>query len=324
MQNADPGTETVMYLYPAAPTEAKPDERTLAVGPALRRGKLVIALTTLLGLGLGFGYIALSVPRYTAEMLVSPTSLSAAQESAATLVSASSLLSRNVPITDVAYQSFLAMLTSYEVAEVMARQPDVLETFFPGQLDAEHQTAKSPTGFTAISRAWIRSMLHRPPVTSPGPEALRRRITADLNLDRLTETRMYKITFQFPDPVFAQSFLGAIAMEANDILRERERRRAQLRVDYVRKRLDEVQVEDYRMMLLSLLSQAEKELLATQSDLPFAADVVEAPSVSSIPTSPKLVPILGVGGIAGLMLGLGLAFGLEHRRNGKERRLAAA
>jgi uncharacterized protein involved in exopolysaccharide biosynthesis len=88
---------------------------------------------------------------------------------------------------------------------------------------------------------------------------------------------------------------------ADNVLREEAARRSAAISDYIEKQLPTVNLQEHREILSEILASQERIRILVAVDLPYAADIVEAPTAGLQPDSPQPWPIIIFGGVVGFM-----------------------
>ena len=127
------------------------------------------------------------------------------------------------------------------------------------------------------------------------------------------------LSIQLSNKGFAKQFLLAVINEGNAEIRARDSRRAEKLASYVESKFKNETNRAVQDALASLLISQERFLMMTQVDLPYAAEILDGPTVSNRPTSPKKILLLGVGVVAGIFIGLAAVLlwdaAVEERRS---------
>lgn len=117
-------------------------------------------------------------------------------------------------------------------------------------------------------------------------------------------TNIYRIAFSHPDREFALTFLTRFYTGAEQLLREDETKQVEAQIAYVRAKLEETTIADYRASLVQVLAEQEKKMMALRSGLPYVANYIEPATVSDRPSRPAVLRNLVLGLIAGLVFGV--------------------
>lgn len=288
----------------------------------LSRGWLWI----LAGGGLGF-LIALAVlnlvpPEHTATIVIGPTSISgpAAMGVRAPIdrQNATNLAEHPAGSEEVSdFVRYLHLLTSRTVARRLLADTVLVHGLFEDRWDPVSQTWHLPA--SPVSRVYrlILALAGRESWVEPDADALTLQLNRTLMVESVGTGALRRIRFRHADPAFARYLLSKVAAAADDQLREEARHRLETQIAYIRGQLATVVAAEHRRALVDLQADQERMLLLIGMDLPFAADVVEAPSAPVLPdwpSAPILLAALTAAGVALAAFAVGARSGWRQWR----------
>lgn len=244
---------------------------------------------------------------YTAWMDVEPTYLIG--EEAGIGVGRNLLALTNIDprMSSSPYQTYLRLLSSVRVSEILTEEHDALRSFFSSQWDATAERWSPPTGVLATVRMTIFEIFGLPGWLPPDATELARRISESLTIEE-TDNAIRRLKFTAAAPDLARIQLNDIHRAANEVLRRREEERLKGYLTYIEEKLKNVAASEYRAALITLLAQQEKSLMVIESGAPLGAAVLDGPNVAARPTSPRVILTLAVGVLAGVALGIFMIF----------------
>jgi uncharacterized protein involved in exopolysaccharide biosynthesis len=287
-------------------------EREISLGALVGcvwRGRWLVLAMTLLPLVPLWAWMATLTPKYSVEVTIAPLIDNAGQSGSSLSRLANGFAgfgALSLPFTTArnpVFGEFMTMLTSTEVAQIMVRDAAVLPAFFLGEWDAKAHAWRAHAGPIARVAGLLRRWLHFPPPQPPDAERLATYLRRHLVISTDSKTEITTLTLTQADPAFAERFLVKLCATADDILRQRSRVRLEKQVAYISHALQTVSNTDQRQALTSILSDTEKFAIMANSNLPFAAEILDGPSYSSVPSFPQpLIYSIAVV-IAGLTLG---------------------
>ena len=140
--------------------------------------------------------------------------------------------------------------------------------------------------------------------TPPSVNLLAVYLEKELKISDVPLTGMRRIVYRHEDPAFAVQLLRWMHEEADGLIREEAQDRTTRQIKYIEEKLATVFVAEHRLSLTQLLSEQEKQMMMIQVDLPFAARMIEPPTVSDRPTSPNPIINIALGIIGGGILGV--------------------
>ena len=291
----------------------------------LREWRIVAIVVVLVEL-LALVFLRFTTPVYSAEMVVAPASdnsLGAGLSASLTQLSGlASVAGIRIPDSEgvTPYTKFIELTQSDELADLIEKKYGLLKYLYSAQWDwQKHEWRESLSPLSAI-QSMLFAAIDKPFTTYPTADSLAKLLKEEVSVDTVPRTGMRRISFVYKDRWFAKFLLNAIYQEADEILRNDARDRAQRQIAFLRDRLQVVTITEERAALSNLLLQQEQQEMLANSGLAYSAHLVEAPFVSEIPVSPRPVQVLAVALVIGLLTGTGLAmlravhFPFEHYR----------
>lgn len=207
------------------------------------------------------------------------------------------------------FARYQELLRATPVAERLLAEPGMARRLFADRWDAAAQAWRaSPGVWAAVKRAGL-ALAGRPSWSGP-PDAvaLAQLLHRQITVSPVGTGAMRRIVFRHADRDFALAVLGRVAAAADGHLRDEAARRAKAQVDFVRARLRETAIIEYREALTQVLADEERALMALGIDLPYAVDVIEPPHAAALPDWPEALLLAGGTGAAAFcvtLLGLG-------------------
>jgi hypothetical protein len=313
---------------PAEPIRAAPAARTAVVdetvidlrhlAAALWRGKWVILAFALAGAALGVMKLNEHTPAYKARMVVSPAlttdptmlgggaSLRGGQLGALAGLAG---LAAGGGAQATTFDRMKEVFKSFELAQTMDRKYGLFMRIFGAGWDARTQSWIRPEGWRFELDQKINAFLRQPTWAPPNMESLASYLGGAIQITELKATPFMEISVQHRDPEFALELLKTAYAEADQLLREQDRRQVNQRRSYIEERLSRTSLSDMRQVLLMLMAQEERSAMLLESDLPYAARIIEPPYVSSRPVVLRPAVEIGVRVLAGLAFAIALVAG---------------
>lgn len=293
-----------------------------AVGLVMRRWPLILA-----GLGAtllaAIVYLHVATYRYTAELRV--TAVFSAQQMPSGLSGIASLAGISLPgdkaVTPIALYS--EAMRSRDVAAAVVADPVLMRHIFAEEWDEASGRWRDPGGLASGLLDGAKRLLGVPvqPWSPPDAADVQRHLAKNLAIIEAPKTNITTVAVNDPDPEMAKRLLARLNEAADRHLRERALTRATEYIAYLERKLQEVQVADYRETLVQALSAQERTRMMASSDAPYSAEPLGAIVASVRPTTPKPAVILAAALVFGLLLGFVLAV-LADRRAGLRQRAA--
>jgi hypothetical protein len=252
-------------------------------------------------------------PTYDAEMIVAPASdnslgagLSASLGQLSSLASVAGLRlpdSENV----TPFAKFVELTQSDELADRLEKKYGFLKYFFSSQWDWQKNDWREPSGPVFQIRSALYALIDQPVVTHPTSFDLGKILKDRVSVDVVARSGMRRVSFSYRDPWLAKALLKAIYDETDAILKDDAQNRSVRQIAFLKDRLRTVTVAEERVALANLLLQQEQQAMLTQSGLAYSAHLIERPTVSERPSSPKPLQVILLFLLFGLAAGAAVA-----------------
>jgi hypothetical protein len=285
---------------------------------ALWRGKWVILAFAAIGLGLGLQRLHEHTPTFKARMVVSPSLTTdptmlggggAAQGGQLGALAGLAGLSIGSKAQATTFDRLKEAFKSFELAQTLDRKYGLFMRIYGAGWDAKTQSWIRPEGWRFELRQDIAEFLRQPTWAPPNMESLARYIGGSLQVTEVLKSPFIEIAVQHPDPEFALNLLKIAYAEADQLLREQDRRQVTQRRAYLEERLARTSLSDMRQVVLTLMAQEERSAMLLDSDLPYAARTIEPAYVSSTPVALRPAIEIGIRVLAALALAVALVAG---------------
>ncbi|HET6521148.1 MAG TPA: Wzz/FepE/Etk N-terminal domain-containing protein [Geminicoccaceae bacterium] len=314
-----PPAEARPPLWPApAPADASApapgDEITLRdLLDRLVRGKWLILIAALLSVAAAAVWLRTEDPVYTATMVVAPTqgdigalaNLASRIEEYAALATIGRVPAAFEPVSSM--ERYGQLLGSVELAERLQAKHGFLQRLLPNGWDPERQTWQRPEGpVAAVQRAFLGFFGH-PDWAPPTPATLAAYLNSNVLVRTVGQTSMRQVRFDNPDPALAVELLRALHVEADGLLREEAAGQVASQIVYLEREIAEGGPPARRQALESMVAEQYRAQAMLEGGLLAAAQVVDRPSASDLPTSPSPAFVLAVAAAGGLFAGVFLA-----------------
>ncbi|HPF79236.1 MAG TPA: Wzz/FepE/Etk N-terminal domain-containing protein [Alphaproteobacteria bacterium] len=135
------------------------------------------------------------------------------------------------------------------------------------------------------------------------PEELSVYLKKHIRIDPLGATPLRRLNYAHPDAEFAAALLRKLHLVADQMIRRDRRQQSQSRIEYLENVLRRTNNPDHRKGVTNLIMQQEHIQMLANLDEPYAAIVVEPASASPKPTWPNKPLIWFVFSAIGLMFG---------------------
>jgi uncharacterized protein involved in exopolysaccharide biosynthesis len=285
------------------------------------RGRSLILIMTIGCLVLA-GVVALVLPRsYDARVMVAPVVRSNDNPSSQQLrnlaASVTGITLAN-PRDNANFDNFQHMLTSVSVAERLESDHRVLQTIYRREWNSAAKSWVPPQGIASKLKRIVLRWFGLPGWAPPSPVRLADDLSRELRIVSDPRSEIITISYSNKDPIFAGQLVNWVCQEADRLIKEREQISTQQQIAYIDNKLRAVTIEEHRRALTQLLLELERKGIMTAIDQPYAARVIDGPRVPDLPDSPKPFLNMGIGALAGFMLGCALVL-YRGRWGGKAR-----
>lgn len=268
-----------------------------------RRTLVYAVLTTLI---LNIVYLFVAPTKFEAFVKVAPV-----QERSNVSQSSEGLLSTiGLSLGEADFSSFdhfVETLTSVKLAHRLERDRQLSRRIF--SYDEEAKEFNRPSGPIALLSQSLNWIFGQPAWTAPQSFDLAWYFETHFSFEQDKETGVLKISYQNKDRAFAEELLSLCISEADEILREEEKVLNLARHAYLEDRLGKEIRQTSRMLVADLLLDAEQRLMLANVDPSFGARIVDGPTSSSRPASPRVMLSLFASLIIGFMIGMAILVG---------------
>lgn len=269
-----------------------------------RRRKMVsvvMALTLICSLLL----LLIMPPAYDARMVVAPVAMQHGASKLGGLMSLTSAFGVHLNSGNDDFEKFRLLLTSSIVAKRLeqAHKNQVLSKMFPGQWSRAQERWIEPEGLRPVVGRALRTMFGLPGWVPPNADSLAELLKKRVHVNTVPESDLLEVTFSSRDPQFARNLLLWLYEGADEQLRDSALAASQQELAYINQKLKTVTVVQDREALVGVLFQLEQKIMMAHATGAYAAMVVDGPSVSNLPNSPKPVWFIVFGVLFGLMFG---------------------
>lgn len=293
---------------------------------------LTLAIFATIGLAVGILYLMVAKPTYTSNMLIGPsqeqfasTPSSQLDRNALSMLSGGGLLSGPRSISP--YDAFLQTLQTRAVAEHLYNDPSVRAMLFGDVWDSERKEWKAVFSLRAAALAPLYAIIGRTYPDHPSIDTMQDILKNRLQVQMIERGPMYNLNYAATSRDAGVTFLQKAFQTADQIVKDKERRQVLARIQFLKMRMQSMEVVDYRSQFAGLIMEQEKQLMILQGDTNFAASVIVAPNAPQFPDSPRLFVtlilcivlfiMLGVSSLALAYRGL-LARGIRGSRSSEE------
>ena len=272
-------------------------------------GRGIVVIATVFGLLFGAYTVYDAGPSYMATIRVQPA---ASDTSLGSTSGAGSLLAGLTGGGGAAqvpkFIQFNYAMSSLEVARALIQKYDLLCRVYHGECDAiTHQwRPRHSTVHDWIVSATSRlSGLPDPNVGPRDPVDLATYIENSVVAQQLKKTdSVIALTYIHHNPQFAAQFLSLVVKATNDYVRAQSRETQKRYVEYLSSSAAQTTNVEQRQAIDNLLLQEERQLMMTEVDVPYAAQILDGPTVTPVNHAVRTIAIFTA---IGMVLGFAIA-----------------
>lgn len=291
--------------------EAEAPEAAALLGwiTQLRRYRWLGIVLVAVSLILAVSYLHIATYKYTAVLALTPADQSG-QKPSGNLANLGSLVGVDLSSqAGSAFAMYAEAVTSYPVAERLSKRASLMQAIFKESWDPAAQRWREPQSLLRGIVTRVKRLLGVPikAWTPPDGHDLQNYIEKNVLIAEDKRKALIRLTYLNPDPKVAVELLAGINVEADNFLRARSLERSTRYVEYLERRLAEIQVVEYRLSMAQMLGNYERTRMMASSDTSFAAEAFGDIWVSPNFTTPNPWIVLAAAFIAAMALWIGLA-----------------
>ena len=268
------------------------------------RWSWVLVILALLGAAKGVMDVRNLSPVYVAKMTVLPDSgggIGGGGQVGGVLGNLGLQLGSNAPTT---FDRMKVVMRSLQLAEILQKKYGLMQTMFAGSWDAENKQWKRPTGEDFERQQRISAFFGQPLWSEPSLESLARAVGGSVVFQKDKETPFWEVSVSGGDRAAALRLLTIAYQEADELLRGQDRVESQQRRRYLDSQLTGLTNIDVRQALVGLMSSEQRRAMMLESNLPYAARILEPPFVSEYPEGRNIRILIVLPAITLVLTGL--------------------
>lgn len=214
------------------------------------------------------------------------------------------------------FRTYIDSLRSRDLADEIAKNPEIMRYIFWRDWDAQAQTWREPRPTLSewVNRTFMGLLgVRRTPWQAPNGARLQEYFAGPGGIGILQDIKrpdLATIEYDSSDPEFAIKLLNTVNKAADNHLRRKALLRATQYIDYLSRELNTVTVAEHRQAIMQALSEQEKFKMSASSAAPYAAEVFDSPSASITPVWPRPFQAYELAIIKGLFVGAAIVLAL--------------
>jgi uncharacterized protein involved in exopolysaccharide biosynthesis len=242
--------------------------------------KILYALVTALSLFLGIFWVWMTPTSFTASAVLGAVQQNKGAAPGVGQISQALGLGLSLNNVSSDFGRFQELLTSKYLLQVADQKYHLAD-----MLDIP-EGAPPPTLRSAITGP-IKALIGAPTVPPTRFEQLISKVQGNLEVTPQAQTETLEVAYSANSKVTAEKILNILLLEADNILKQRAAQRSKGEVDYLTRQLGTINSEGVRQSLYPSVVQSETVLLMSNSDMPFAAEILDRPFSPSLPAWPR-------------------------------------
>ena len=259
----------------------------------------------------GILFLHLANYQYRAELVVVPADQAGGSSPGTGIAGLGSLVGIDLSLQQGAsFARYADAVQSFTVAEALSQNPKIMRTVFSDQFNSQTGNWVEPESLRKSITNSIKALLGIPVRAWSQPNAKNLKMYIESNVKVSEDKKKSSITLSYEnsDADFARYFISEINFTSDEYLRRLALDRTESYIKYLEKRLNEVNVLEYRMSLSETLSSYEKTKMMASSSVSFSAEPFGNIWISPKPSSPQPVFILFVSILMGGIVWIGVVF----------------
>ncbi len=202
---------------------------------------------------------------------------------------------------DPAFQRYTDMLVSVRLARVLMNDPVIPSRIFASEWrDGRWQ---EPASLMYRLKRLPKDLFGVGGWVPPDAQRLSAYLGTALDLNA-SKSGVTTISYSHTDREFALNLLLKVHAHAEKLMREDGIEQGQVKRAFIARRLQDTSISDLRNVLINLMAEVEQQDMLLTDNLPYAAELIDLPVVSSLPTSPKPVLQIVLLAFAGVLIGM--------------------
>lgn len=302
-----------MDAHPA-PSSAIADylKRSISVSYLLDRmwtGRLIVIVATVAGLLFGMYTAYSNGPLFSATMSISPADSDTIGDvsgggGAAGLLAGLTGTTNTMALPK--FTQFISAKGSVGVARELIKRYDLLCRIYNTDCDPATHQWRERTGIRAFFSGLLAKLGRLPDPNGPRTEIdLAQYIGGAVAAETNKNNSLVTLTYQHRRPEFAAQVLSAVVSTTNDYIRMQNRDLQRRYVEYLSQSAAKATNVEQRQAIDTLLLQQERQFMMTEVDAPYAAKILDGPTVVPVNTVLKtLVIYTFLGFVLGALLAI--------------------
>jgi len=203
------------------------------------------------------------------------------------------------------FTQFTMSVSSPNVAQMLNQRYDMLCRVYRNDCDPVTHRWRERTGLRESMNAFFAWLGHLPNPNGPRTIIdLSQYIADSVNVNQNKQNAVATLTFTHPDAQFAADFLSKVVKTTNDYIKLQNRDIQRRYVENLTESAGKTTNVEQRQAIDTLLLQEERQYMLTEVDVPYAAQIMDGPTVVPMDIARRMLVIYA---LIGTLVGAGLA-----------------
>jgi Chain length determinant protein len=283
--------------------------RSISISELLSRawsGRLIVVLVTAVFFALGCWYVYSAGPKYLATMWITPSETDTGGGGGGTSGLLAQFTDGSGAMAVPKFTQFLSAIPSTGVAKELDEKYGMVCWVYRGNCNQTTHQWRQESGIDAWIAGITAQLGHLPnPNGARTANDLASYIMGRIVIEQNKKNAIVILSYSDSNPGRAAQFLSAVVKTTNDYIKALNRENETRYVAYLADTVSKNSNVEQRQILDTLLLQHERQLMMTEVDVPYAATILEGPSVTPINQVRKILLAFSLLGFA---VGLAITF----------------
>jgi hypothetical protein len=250
-------------------------------------------LAALVGTIWSFYYEVHAPKMYTVSVVVGPVGDAPVQNSGGVSGLVSMFISGgSMSVGPPEWSSYVFALKSVRLAEKLEREHHLIKKVFSSRWDEKTKTWKPEAGFSASISRFFNHLFGLPSDMPPDIKSLQGYVSGNVFLSTDKTTGITTLSMSASDPKKALAFMLMVHHSAIELVRDEISAHNTAKIDYLTGALGKTTNADQRGILIGMLAQTEQTQMLLNNNLPFAAQIIDTPTIPTQLSSPQALNVV--------------------------------
>jgi len=155
--------------------------------------------------------------------------------------------------------------------------------------------------YDQVNKKWLRDVS---PPKKPEPSSWEayKKFSDLFSIAQDKTTGMVTIEIEYYSPTIAKQWLSWLIADVNEFMREQDQQEAQDSINYLKSKLDKIEVASMTTVFYQLIEEQTKNMMLTQVKAEYVLKTIDPPQVPDIKSGPKRALIVVLGTMLGGMM----------------------